>query len=66
MYFNQRPLYFCPSVWLGAKGYQYLTDALPFLSKEGYIIPLVRPVNLTVYSNSSDLYPEFRDMVAAI
>lgn len=34
--------------WLIANGYQYLTDELVFLSNEGLVTPLTRPINLKV------------------
>lgn len=36
------------TAWLTANGYQYLTDELLFLSNDGMVSPLTRPVNLKV------------------
>lgn len=34
--------------WLIANGFQYLTDELVFLTADGHVIPLTRPINLKV------------------
>ncbi|MFT5701994.1 MAG: hypothetical protein ACI8ZB_004899 [Desulforhopalus sp.] len=38
------------TMWLVKNGYQYLTDELIFLSNEGQVCPLTRPINLKVTS----------------
>jgi hypothetical protein len=41
------------TAWLVKNGYQYLTDELVFLSDDGQLTPLTRPINLKVTSAHS-------------
>ena len=53
------------TAWLVKHGYQYLTDELVFLSDEGQLTPLTRPVNLKVTSVHSSwmLEGEYQDEI---
>ena len=42
--------------WLIANGFQYLTDELIFLSSQGKIQPMTRPISLKI-NHSHDLWP---------
>lgn len=53
------------TAWLVKHGYQYLTDELVFLSDDGKVTPLTRPINLKVTSTHSSwlLDEQFQDQV---
>lgn len=53
------------TAWLVKHGYQYLTDELVFLSADGKLTPLTRPVNLKVTSAHSSwlLQEEHQDQI---